>query len=89
MCIRDRYTTAGAIAGPIVDLDLRTLYLNDLELYGCTVYEPPVFEALVGYIRRGEVRPVVAATYPLSDFHIAQEAFVAKAHTGALVVTVD
>jgi len=84
-----RYTTAGAIAGPIVDLDLRTLYLNDLELYGCTVYEPPVFEALVGYIRRGEVRPVVAATYPLSDFHAAQEAFVAKAHTGAMVITVD
>ena len=64
-------------------------YLNDLELYGCTVYEPPVFEALVGYIRRGEVRPVVAATYPLSDFHAAQEAFVAKAHTGAMVITVD
>jgi len=84
-----RYTTAGAIAGPIVDLDLRTLYLNDLELYGCTVYEPAVFEALVGYIRRGEVRPVVAATYPLSDFHAAQEAFVAKAHTGAMVITVD
>ena len=41
------------------------------------------------YIRRGEVRPVVAATYPLSDFHAAQEAFVAKAHTGAMVITVD
>ena len=84
-----RYTTAGAIAGPIVDLDLRTLYLNDLELYGCTVYEPAVFEALVGFLERGEVRPVVAATWPLSEFHVAQEAFVAKAHTGAMVITID
>ena len=84
-----RYTTAGAIAGPIVDLDLRTLYLNDLELYGCTVYEPAVFEALVGYLERGEVRPVVAATWPLSEFHAAQEAFVAKAHTGTMVITID
>ena len=84
-----RYTTAGAIAGPIVDLDLRTLYLNDLELYGCTVYEPVVFEALVGYLERGELRPLVAATWPLSEFREAQEAFVAKAHTGAMVITID
>jgi len=73
-----RYTTAGAIAGPIVDLDLRTLYLNDLELYGCTVYEPVVFEALVGYLERGELRPLVAATWPLSEFREAHEAFAAK-----------
>ena len=84
-----RYTTAGAIAGPIVDLDLRTLYLNDLELYGCTVYEPAVFEALVGYLERGVLRPVVAASWPLADFAAAQEAFVAKAHTGAMVITID
>ena len=83
-----RYTTAGAIAGPIVDLDLRTLYLNDLDLYGCTVYEPPVFEALMGYIQRGEVRPVVAASWPLADFPAAQEVFTAKSHVGAMVVEI-
>jgi NADPH:quinone reductase-like Zn-dependent oxidoreductase len=83
-----RYTTAGAIAGPIVDLDLRTLYLNDLELFGCTVYDPPVFEALVSYIQRGEVRPVVAATWPLADFHAGQEAFTAKSQVGAMVVEI-
>ena len=83
-----RYTTAGAIAGPIVDLDLRTLYLNDLELFGCTVYDPSVFEALVSYIQRGEVRPVVAATWPLADFHAGQEAFTAKSHVGAMVVEI-
>ena len=84
-----RYTTAGAIAGPMVDLDLRTLYLNDLEFHGCTVYDPPVFVALVGHIERGEVRPVVGGTFPLVDICAAQEAFLAKAHVGALVLTVD
>jgi NADPH:quinone reductase-like Zn-dependent oxidoreductase len=29
-----RYVTAGAIAGPIVELDVRTLYLRDLTLFG-------------------------------------------------------
>ena len=84
-----RYTTAGAIAGPMVDLDLRTLYLNDLEFHGCTVYDPAVFEALVDHIERGEVRPVVGGTFPLVDICAAQEAFLAKAHVGALVLTVD
>ena len=52
-----RYATSGAIAGPLVQLDLRTLYLNDLELYGATVFVPQVFADLVGYIERGEVPP--------------------------------
>lgn len=82
-----RYVTSGAIAGPVVDLDLRTLYLNDLQLHGATVYEPQVFADLVGYIARGEVRPVVGGTYPLEEIHAAQEAFAAKLHVGSLVIT--
>ena len=76
-------------AGPMVDLDLRTLYLTDLEFHGCTVYDPAVCEALVGHIERGEVRPVGGGTLPLGDSCAAQEAFLAKAHGGALVRTVD
>ncbi|MGI9646616.1 MAG: alcohol dehydrogenase family protein [Ilumatobacteraceae bacterium] len=82
-----RYVTSGAIGGPMVDLDLRTLYLNDLELFGATVYEPQVFADLVGYIERGEVRPVLAATYPLERIHEAQADFGAKRHTGNFVIT--
>ncbi|MDA9601328.1 hypothetical protein N9S61_00550 [Alphaproteobacteria bacterium] len=41
-----RYVASGAIAGPIVDLDLRNLYLKDLTLYGSTVNDPYVFEKL-------------------------------------------
>ena len=83
------YVTSGAIAGPIVELDLRTLYLNDLQLQGATVYAPQVFADLVGYIERGEVRPVVGGVHPLEEIHAAQQAFVAKAHVGSLVLTVS
>ena len=82
------YVTSGAIAGPVVELDLRTLYLNDLQLHGATVYGPQVFADLVSYIERGEVRPVVGGTYPLEEIHAAQEAFAAKRHVGSLVITV-
>jgi NADPH:quinone reductase-like Zn-dependent oxidoreductase len=81
-----RYAAAGAIAGPLVELDVRTLYLKDLRLLGCTILEPEVFGRLVGYIERGEIAPVVVRTYPLADIAIAQRDFLAKRHTGKLVL---
>lgn len=84
-----RYTTSGAIAGPVVSLDLRTLYLSDLTLTGSTVVPPHIFKDVVGYIERGEIKPVLAATYPLSDFHAAQRVFIDKQHTGNIVVTMS
>lgn len=82
-----RYTCAGAIAGPIVDLDLRTMYLNDLTFTGATVVPPGTFGDLVGYIERGEIQPILAATYPLTELHAAQQAFIDKKHVGNIVVT--
>jgi NADPH:quinone reductase-like Zn-dependent oxidoreductase len=82
------YTTAGAIAGPIVSLDLRTLYLHDLTMHGATVLPPEVFANLVSYIEKGEIRPVVAATHPLEELAAAQEAFLVKDHVGAIVIEV-
>ncbi|NQU56735.1 MAG: zinc-binding dehydrogenase, partial [Rhodospirillales bacterium] len=83
-----RYAVSGAIAGPIVELDVRTLYLKDLTLLGCTVLEPSVFANLIGYIESGQVKPVVAKTYPLQDIVSAQKDFLTKAHTGKLVLEV-
>ena len=82
-----RYGVSGAISGPIVDLDLRTLYLKDLRLIGCTVLEHEVFGNLVSYIERGEIKPVIAATYDLSDIVTAQEAFLTKQHVGKIVLS--
>ena len=81
-----RYAVAGAIAGPVVELDLRTLYLKDLRLFGCTVLEAEVFGNLVGYIERGEIRPLVSATFPLARIVDAQRAFLEKRHVGKIVL---
>ena len=83
-----RYVTSGAIAGPIVELDLRTLYLNDLELIGATVFEPQVFADLVALVNAGLVRPPVEATFPLDEIGAAQELFGRKEHVGAIVITI-
>ncbi|MEM8705065.1 MAG: alcohol dehydrogenase family protein [Actinomycetota bacterium] len=81
-----RYITAGAIAGPVVELDVRDLYLKDLTLKGSTYQPPEVFPNLVGYIERGEIRPVIAATYPLADIVEAQQAFLDKGFVGKIVL---
>lgn len=83
-----RYAVAGAIAGPEVQLDLRTLYLNDITMFGCTVLGDGVFAGLVHRIEGGEVRPLVAAVFPLEEIVAAQELFLTKGHTGKIVLQV-
>ena len=88
LCPGGRYAVAGAIAGPEVPLDLRTLYLNDITMFGCTVLGDGVFAGLVHRIECDEVQPLVAAVYPLEEIVAAQELFLTKGHTGKIVLQV-
>jgi NADPH:quinone reductase-like Zn-dependent oxidoreductase len=83
-----RYAIAGAIASPIVELDVRNLYLKDLTFFGCTFFDDIVFENLVGYIERGEIRPNIGKTYPLVDIVAAQKDFLSKQTAGKIVLLV-
>ncbi len=84
-----RYVTAGGIAGPVVETDLRTVYLKQLTLVGSSFATHEEFAALVDLIRAGRLRPVVAGVYPLHELARAQADFVAKRFVGKLVVTPD
>ncbi|MEO1703446.1 MAG: alcohol dehydrogenase family protein [Pseudomonadota bacterium] len=84
-----RYITAGAIAGPIVDMDMRTVYLRDLTIAGSTFQPPHVFENLVVAIEGGTLNPVVSKIYPLSQIGEAQADFVSKKYPGKLVLVPD
>lgn len=80
------YAVAGAIGGPVAEVDLRTVYLRDLRILGCTFQEDEVFENLVRYIERNEIRPLVSRTYPLAEIRAAQEDFLSKRYAGKLVL---
>lgn len=84
-----RYAVTGAIGGPLVELDMRTLYLKDLSFFGCTVLEPEVFGTLIGRIERSEIKPVVAEVFTLEQIVAAQAAFGEKGHTGKIVLKID
>ena len=81
-----RYTCSGAIAGPMVNFDLRTFYLRDLTFTGSTVIAPEVMPNLIRYIEDREIWPVLAAAYPLYRLRAAQAAFISKKHVGKIVV---
>lgn len=81
-----RYVSSGAIGGPVVNLDLRTFYLKDLTLIGCTAWDEPVFENLVSYIEKNQIKPLVAKTFALQDIASAQIEFLEKKHFGKFVL---
>lgn len=83
-----RYSSSGAISGPIVDFDLRQLIYKDLQLTGATIVPPGTARRLIDLIERGLLRPLVAAEYALADLAKAQQAFMEKGHVGNIVVTV-
>jgi NADPH:quinone reductase-like Zn-dependent oxidoreductase len=83
-----RYAVAGAIAGPLVELDVRTLYLKDLSLFGCTVLEPEVFKNLIKCIEQGAIKPVVANSFALEEIRDAQTLFLKKQHVGKIVLKI-
>lgn len=81
-----RYASSGAIAGPVVGLDMRDMYLKDITLYGSTAWDAPVFPNLIGYIERGEIRSLVAKVFPMDQIAIAQQDFLKKTHFGNYVL---
>ena len=84
-----RYVTAGAIAGPLVELDLRTVYLKHLDLIGSTQGTREDFARVRDLAISGKIKPMLAGTYPLEDIARAQADFVAKDFIGKLVITTE
>ena len=81
-----RYASSGAIAGPMVNLDMRDFYLKDIRMIGCTAWDEPVFPNLIHYIEANEIIPLVAQTFALEDIAQAQQEFLKKTHFGNFVL---
>jgi NADPH:quinone reductase-like Zn-dependent oxidoreductase len=81
-----RAVVAGAVAGAVPAIDLRRLYLHNRKLIGSTMHTATHFAKLVEHARVGDVRPRVAARYPLTAIHDAQTQFLRRDHVGKIVV---
>lgn len=81
-----RLVTAGAIAGPVVQFDIRRLYLSQRTLIGSTMHTPEDFAALTKMALAGTLEPIVAEVFPLTEIAAAQARFESKGFAGKLVL---
>lgn len=81
-----RWVVAGAVSGPVIELDLRQLYLRSISLLGSTMHTPEQFEVLVRAANAGRIEPVVARTFALEEVRAAHEEFERREHVGKLVL---
>lgn len=81
-----RWVVAGAVAGPVVEMDLRPFYLRSIRLIGSTMHTPAQLAVLVAAANRGEVAPRIATTYSLDEVRAAHEEFERHAHVGKIVL---
>jgi len=86
LCRGGRYSTAGAIAGPIQSIDLRDLIYKDLEMFGITSASAETFKSVIGYVASGQLKPLIEKTYQLEDLALAQTELVKRNHVGKMVV---
>ena len=70
----------------VLTFDMRDFYLKDLMMIGCTAWDKSVFPNIVSYIESGEIRPLLAKTFPLERIVEAQRAFTEKKHVGKFVL---
>lgn len=80
-----RYSSSGAIAGPMMEFDLRWLIYKDLQMTGATIVPPGTWDRLARLIENGGVKPAVGKVFPLAELHAAQEAFIAKTYAGNII----
>jgi len=81
-----RWVVAGALGGYGIAFDVRRLYLHNAQLIGSAMHTPAHFETLLDLARRGTVRPLVAATYPLEQAARAQRDLARRTHVGKIVL---
>ena len=77
------------MGGPIAELDMRRIYLKNLELHGASQGTRNDFAAVRDYALSNKIKPLLADTYPLDELGRAQEDFKEKKFVGKLVITVN
>ncbi|MFC5928668.1 zinc-binding dehydrogenase [Cryobacterium melibiosiphilum] len=81
-----RWVIAGAVAGPVIEFDLRRLYLHNIQLIGSSMHTRVHFRGLVDLARIGGIRPQISATFALTAITDAQAEFSARRHVGKIVL---
>jgi NADPH:quinone reductase-like Zn-dependent oxidoreductase len=81
-----RVVVIGATTGPEVTLDLRTVFWRQASLRGSTMANRSEFEAVLGELAAGRLRPVLDSVHPLEEAPVAFRRFDAPDLFGKVVL---
>ncbi|MBI4366351.1 MAG: zinc-binding dehydrogenase [Deltaproteobacteria bacterium] len=81
-----RLVFCGATAGPQVTMDLRFVFVRQFSLLGSYMGAKRELVKVLELVERGQLRPVLDATFPLQDARAAQERMLSRDFFGKLVL---
>ncbi len=83
-----RLVTCGCTSGPIVQNDIRYLYMKNISIMGSTMGTKEDILTLLKLFGQGKLKPVIDRTFPLEEAGKALEAMMGRSFFGKLVLTV-
>ena len=82
-----RVVVIGATAGPVAEVDLRTLFWRQASVRGSTMAGAREFDEVLGHLAAGQLHPVIDSVRPLEAAAEAFRRFDAPDLFGKIVVT--
>jgi D-arabinose 1-dehydrogenase-like Zn-dependent alcohol dehydrogenase len=80
---------AGATAGPNPPADLARIFWRQIRVLGSSMGSLEEFRALLRFVERAGIKPVIDQVYPMSEWRAAFERLVAGEQTGKLVFQIS
>lgn len=84
-----RLVTCGGTSGPMVETDVRRLFMNQWTIFGSTMGSETEWAAVVAEFRAGALRPPVDSVFPLEDARKAYARLQSGAQFGKVVIAVS
>lgn len=84
-----RLVTCGATSGDQPAADLRRIFIRQLQILGSTLGDLDEFGALLAWIERSTLRPVIDAEYPMDQAHAALDRLASGEQFGKIAVVID
>ena len=83
-----KLVTCGATSGPDINLDLRTLFMKQLTVYGSIMGTRKELFEIMKFILSGQLRVTIDSIFELKDVKKAQEKMLARENVGKIMVEI-
>ena len=87
--IGSRIVSFGATKGPVPNLVMPKIFLKEMTIHGSTMGSPQEFAAMVDFVEKHQIRPIIDKTYSLEDVVSAQERMENGENFGKIVLGIS